>query len=251
MVDTSKRWLRRVADKHRHQGARGVAGSAINGLMVRWGSIEITHVMLLERARVLAPPLDTCFETGFLTPSQVRRFANDPANRLPNAFVDRAERGLDLCYAAIHGDRLASYGWYALHSIEAEHAAGAALGLPDDLAYMYKGFTHPDYRGQRLYGACMGRAFELLAREDVTRLMAFVHWSNAPSLRSCDLLGYRRLGSLVAGPRGPIHVPSAARRLGVRFGSHAEAALESRARWGSTLARAHWGAFSTVHPFRS
>ena len=33
-----------------------------------------------------------------------------------------------------------------------------ALSYPGEVAYMYKGFTRPEYRGAKLHGAIMGRA---------------------------------------------------------------------------------------------
>jgi hypothetical protein len=228
MLERTRTLIDDVSEKHDRWGTGGVARMAFNRLLVRWGSVEIVHFLLLERGRMRVPDMDGCFETRFLTPEEVGRFAATPAYRLSRDFADRASAGLDLCFGAIHGDRLASYGWYALHSVEPEHAAGSALALPPDIAYMYKGFTHPDYRGCRLYGACMGRALQILEGHGLDRLVAFVHWSNAASLRSCKDLGYRSLGLLAVGPGGPVRVPREARRLGVRFGGEAAPALRSR-----------------------
>jgi L-amino acid N-acyltransferase YncA len=228
MLEGSRGLIGRVAEQHEHHGFQGVAGAALNRLHVRLGSIEVVHVLLLTPEAMRPAPIDACFESRFLSPEEIARFAGAPANHLSVDFAERARRGLDLCYGVIHGDRLASYGWYALHSVEPEHGAGSALALPANAAYMYKGFTHPDYRGQRLYGAGMARAFSALQGQEVDRLVAFVRWSNAASLSSCERLGYRRLGLLVVGPSGPIHVPGAARRLGIRFGKEANAALDRR-----------------------
>jgi GNAT superfamily N-acetyltransferase len=227
MIETIREAPRRMEQKR--LGLGGAARHALNKVLVRGGSLSFVHVMELESRRVNVPDLDACFRMQFLTPEQVRHFAANTANDLPPDFVQRAERGWDLCYGAIHGDRLASYGWYALHSVEAEHSAGTALGLPRDMAYLYKGYTHPDFRGQRLYGACMGWALEALEeRYGIRRLLAFVYWNNTPSLRSCMRLGYDRLGLLVVGPGGPVRVPREARKRGVTFGEDAEAAVLHR-----------------------
>ena len=229
MIDRTRTLLRRAREASEVRGFAGAARDTFNRLLVNLGSMSFVHVLMLEPERMQVPGLDACFKTSFLTPEQVRRFAENPANGLPAEFADRAERGMDLCYGAIHGDRLASYGWYALHSVEPEHGAGTALGLPRDMAYLYKGFTHPDFRGQRLYGACMAWALKALhERFGVKRLLAFVYWNNTPSLSSCVRLGYERLGLLMVGRGGPVHVPSEARRLGVTFGEEAEDALRHR-----------------------
>jgi hypothetical protein len=191
--------------------------------------MSLFHVLVLEPGRVRVPGLDACFKLSFLTPEQVRRFAENPANELPADSADRVERGLDLCYGAIHGDRLASYGWYALHSVQPEHGPGTAMGLPRDVACLYGGFTHSDFRGQRLYGACMGWALNALQeRFGVSRLLALVCWNDAPSLSNCIRLGYERVGLLMVGRDGPVRVPAEARKLGVTFGEEAEHALRQR-----------------------
>jgi ribosomal protein S18 acetylase RimI-like enzyme len=228
MMDEARRLARRAAETHERFGVGGVLRQGLNRLLVRGASLDILHVILLERSAMRAHPVDTAVQARFLTPNEVRRFARDPANHLSPEFADRADGGLDFCYGAIHGDRLASYGWYALGSVEPEHAAGAALGLPPDVAYMYKVFTHPDFRGRRLNAACMEGALEALGPRGVDRLVSLVYWSNEPSLRSCERLGFRRLGLLVVGPGGPIRIPPKARRLGVTFGRAADPALAAR-----------------------
>lgn len=228
MIDQAKAFVEYVMDAKEQYGVWGSAQRAANQLLVRKASLSFVHTFLLDEEGMRFSGTDSSFTTRFLTPAEVRHFGADPVNGLTPEFVDRAEAGLDLCYAAFHGDRLASYGWYALHSIEAEHAAGAALGLPHNIAYTYKGYTHPDFRGRRLYGACMGRALEGLKARGVEKLLAFVYWHNAPSLRSFEHLGYRKLGILVVGPDGPTHVPREARRLGLLFGDDARAALARR-----------------------
>lgn len=227
MVANTHDLLTRVSETREHLGTGGLVRKALNRVLTRGASLDIVHVLLLEPDRMRVPSADPCFEMRFLRPDEVRRFARNPANELSPAFADRAERGLDLCFAAIHGDRLANYAWYALDSVEAEHSAGAALGLPPDMAYLYKAFTHPDFRGQRLNGACIGKALAALAEHGVSRLLSLVYWSNSASLRSFDRLGCQRLGLLAVGPRGPSRIPPHARRLGVTFGDEAAVTLRS------------------------
>jgi GNAT superfamily N-acetyltransferase len=228
--------LDRLSDARKRLGLLGAAGAALNRGLMKLASLDVVQVVLLEHERMFVPQSDACCTMRFLTPAEVRRFAADPINHLSPEFGERADRGLDLCFAAIHGDQLASYGWYALHSIEAEHSAGTPVGLPADMAYMYNGFTHPDYRGRGLDGACMGGALSELRDRGVSRLIAFVYWSNSASLSSCERLGYRRLGLLAVGPNGrPVRVPPHARRQGVLFGDEAAEMLERRASKSASL----------------
>jgi ribosomal protein S18 acetylase RimI-like enzyme len=199
-----------------------------NRLLAHSLDVELVYLYLLERAGLPVPTLDACFEARFLSPTEVERFARRARSPLSRELAERAGRGLDLCYAAIHGDRLASFGWYALHSVEAEHGAGIALALAPDMAYAYDGFTHPDYRGLRLQRVCLRRALEALGAHGVNRIVAAARWSDATGLRSLDELGFRRLGLVTGGPSGPTRVPPKIRQLGLRVGPDAEPALASR-----------------------
>jgi ribosomal protein S18 acetylase RimI-like enzyme len=225
---TIKRLYRRASIMQEHLGTGGVLRVALNQVLVRGASLDLVQVISLDPEHIRLPPVDSSVETRFLTPDEVRRFAANPSNKLDPVFAERAANGLDLCFGAIHGDRLANYGWYALGCVEPEHAAGAALGLPPNVAYMYKVFTHPDFRGRRLNGACMGRAMLALRKRGIDRVASLVYWSNESSLRSCQRLGFRRLGLLVVGKSGPLRVPVGARRLGMTFGKEAEPALAAR-----------------------
>ena len=222
--------LGRVREIRRRFGVRGVAANMANRLLKKGFALHVVQMIVLEADQMRLPTVDSSFELRFLTPDEVQRFAQDPANELSAEFVDRLRRGLDHCFGVLKGERLANYGWFAVHSVDGEHCAGVDLGLPPDIAYMYKGFTHPDFRGMRLHGASMGEALRALGDRGVERILSVVYWDNAASLRSCDALGYERLGLLVNGPRGPIRVPRRGREMGVTFGREAASALESRQR---------------------
>ena len=188
----------------------------------RLQAIEV--IILDEKDLKATPKYAPEIRFRFLTAAEVADFARDPANELGPEFADRIVSGNDLCMAAVDGDRLAAYGWYARGSVEAEHNFGTAMSYPEHMVYMYKGFTHPDYRGLRLHGIGMSLALQKLAESGVGSLISTVDWTNTASLRSCDKLGYRRLGRLwsVIGKGNRLcTTPKAARQLGVRFGSTA------------------------------
>ena len=188
--------------------------------------LAVVRVVWLDVARLAPHELVTGFDCRFLDPEEIRVFSRDPTNDLSEVMVDRAAASTDLCFASLFKEdgRLAAYGWYALECIEAEHNVGVAMSFPPDVAHMYKGFTHPDFRGKRLHGVLMGMALHELGSRGVTKLVSVVSWTNWPSLRSCDRLGYVVLGTTVSlgGGRLILHVPVAGKRLGVRFGSRAE-----------------------------
>ncbi|MGE0159143.1 MAG: GNAT family N-acetyltransferase [Gemmatimonadales bacterium] len=221
-------WLERLRERTAETGVRGAFTAGLNRILQRGASIDLVHVLLLEADRLRDAPVDASFEVRFLTSDEVRRHATRPGSGLSPEFADRIDRGHDLCIAALSEGRLASYSWLALGSVEPEHAAGVALGLPTDTAYLYKAFTHRSFRGRRLYGAITASALRQLEGAGVTRFVAFVYWNNASALRACARMGYRRLGMLAARPGKLLRVPGAAERCGIRFGSEAQPLLATR-----------------------
>ncbi len=185
--------------------------------------LQVVEVIWLEPEGIkFSLDVDPQFEFRFLKSDEVAKFAAEQANDLDAAMLERAATGRDLCFAALTGDRLAAYGWYALKEIEAEHNFGVAMSFPANVAYMYKGFTHPEFRGARLHGLGMGLALKNLAQFGVNRLVSTVAWTNTASMQSCDRIGYQRLGRLVTIGAKTFHVahaPSIALDLGVRFGA--------------------------------
>ncbi len=216
---------RRISETRAHYGLSATIHWLAAQLANRVLRLEVTEVVWLE-AGDLPPTMlaDANFDFRFLTADDVARFAEDKVYELDEESIRRAGAGHDLCFAALDGSRLAAYGWYALGSVEARHNYGVPLSYPADVAYMYKGFTHPDYRGRRLHGVGMALALQKLAARGVTRLVSTVEWTNWASLRSCERLGYERLGrvwSVRCGSSCLCLTPSAARARQVRFGRQA------------------------------
>lgn len=194
--------------------------------------LDLNRMFLLEvenLGEVAGAP--SHLECRFLSAQEVRNFSQDPANDLSDAMADRIERGRDFCFAVLDQGALLSYGWYALGGIEAEHNKDVAMSLPADCVYMYKAFTLPAQRGRRLDSLGRSLALQALARRGVRRMVATVHWTNWPSLRSFRRLGCVELGFLYTiGPRrwSIIGAPRSAAAKGIRFSrSRGDAAVTS------------------------
>ena len=136
------------------------------------------------------------FEFRFLTAKEVWRFSTDPSLDLDANLAAEVERGQSLCFAALENDRLAAYGWYAIQRATPSHCFGVGIRLPAHVVYMFKGFTHSSYRGLRLHAAVMGLALATLSERGIQALISTVEWTNESSLRSCDRLGFERLGRI-------------------------------------------------------
>lgn len=217
--------LRTLWKLFRRFGAAAVARQISDRLGQAMSGRQVVEVVWLEPSGLkLALEHDPKFEFRFLDTHEVAEFAKDASNELDTQMVDRAAGGLDLCFAALCDGRLAAYGWYALDAIDADHNFGVAMSYPSTVAYMYKGFTHPDFRGARLHGLGMGLALQGLKQFGVTSLVSTVDWTNEASLRSCDRLGYERLGRIATTGGDAFHLqqtPQAAVERGVKFGADA------------------------------
>ncbi len=159
--------------------------------------IVVEHLVTLPVDQISdSGPLPVGFEARWLTPEEVREFSQDIGNDLPLEFVENIKSN-NRCFGILTQGRLAAYGWYALHQVEPKYFFQVGMQLPPNLVYMHKGFTHPDYRGQRLHAMGMQRALQSLSEEGVEAIISTVDWTNFASLRSCDRLGYQRLGRLM------------------------------------------------------
>ncbi len=167
--------------------------------------LEIADILALDLGPMRQmPPEKSRFEFRFLSAEEIRAAASDPANNLKAEMAGRLEFGRSFCFAAVDRGRLANYSWYALRHVEPEHSFNLGLTLPDDTVYMYKAFTLPAYRGQRLHQATIHRAVQAFAATGIRRLVAIVEYGHWASLRSHLRMGCRRAGRFCLIRRRPI-----------------------------------------------
>jgi hypothetical protein len=141
-------------------------------------TFDVTRLLHLDEGDLRPPRIDPAFEIRLLEPYEVVEFAADPANDLDVSLARRMTCGRDLCVAALDGDHLASYAWFALGSIEAPMhrgrtlRSGVAVSFPRSMAFIYKAFTRPEYRGRHLYPAVLAQGLHELSPRGVTQLLA-------------------------------------------------------------------------------
>jgi len=164
----------------------------------------LNRLMFLKvlRAVMIATPDPKALERrpeyryGFLSRALVLSFAMDPQYEMSEAFLRGALAKNDQCYGIVDGETLASYGWYSTKP---------TVALTDDLelrfdptyVYMYKGFTHERYRGQRLHAAGMALALQEYRAEGSKGIVSYVESNNFSSLKSCYRMGYEGFGQIV------------------------------------------------------
>lgn len=139
--------------------------------------------------------LKCLYATRLLGEAELREFARDPANEISPQFIDEAAARGDQCYAILDGGRLAAYGWYAFGATPIG-LPGVVLRYRPGYVYMYKGFTHQDYRGQRLHAIGMTRALQHYLSRGYKGIVSYVEAINFDSLKSCFRMGYVVFGTV-------------------------------------------------------
>ncbi len=187
--------LQDLADVRRHYGTAAMLRTAASRAAKKLLRLEVSEMVWLDADRL--PPsivADPNFTFRFLTIDEIDELAGEAGLRTSDGIRFPRGRGIGPVFCRMAPDgRVAHYGWYALGSIEGEHHMGVPMSFPDDVAYMYNAFTHPDFRGRRLHGTAMALALRSLADRGITKLLSTVEWTNYASLRSFERLGFEQI----------------------------------------------------------
>ena len=139
--------------------------------------------------------LEAKYRAGFLDTETICRYARDPENDLKEDRLRHALTANDDCFAIRDGDRLAAYGWYS-RAGNARVSDTLRLHFDPQWVYMYHGFTHRDYRGQRLHAIGMTMALVGYVARGAKGLVSVVETWNEASLKSCARMGYHEFGMI-------------------------------------------------------
>jgi hypothetical protein len=180
--------------------------------------IKVLRCMAIERVN---PAFATCpepYRAMFLDKPMLREFSRDPANDMPEGFLDEALAKDDECFGILAGDTLASYGWYSRGPTRID-PPGLVFHPGDRYVYMYKGFTHLGHRGRRLHAVGMTMALQDYLTRGFKGLVSYVESNNFNSLHSVARMGYEIFGTIdVLRPFGIYltHASAGCRARGVR-----------------------------------
>jgi len=145
---------------------------------------------------------DEKYQYGFLDSDTLMNLAKNKDNGLPLDFVREALEKGDECYGIMDGKSLTSFGWYSNKPTfvtfgPAENEKESLwLQFAADYIYMYNGYTHKNYRGQRLHAIGMTRALKDYLDRGFKGLVSYVESNNFASLNSCYRMGYKDLGKI-------------------------------------------------------
>lgn len=130
----------------------------------------------------------------FLDTERLLTLSENREYQMERDFLDEAIGKGDECFAIFDGHRLASYGWYSTKPTKVNK--DLELHFDERYVYMYKGFTHSNYRGQRLHAIGMTMALDHYLNQGYRGIVSWVEANNFRSLRSCYRMGYRDFGEI-------------------------------------------------------
>jgi len=139
------------------------------------------------------------------TAEEAKALAREPAlkfGRMTEARVDRLYADGHRCVRNLSGGKVAGYSWLGFGEIEIPRL-GLAFQLRQHEGYIYKGFTHPDFRGR---GAANDRYLcwlKYLAEHGKTAAVAYFSFDNLATLTRVRKLGLRKLGTATLLAVGP------------------------------------------------
>ena len=182
--------LARKISRHGVGGALYEAGVRALGAVADFRILRGVFVGYPESAFLKCP-----YDAKLIDERALREFARDARNEMSREFLGEALARGDQCYGIVDHGRLAAYGWYAFGPTPIG-IPGVVLHYRRGYVYMYKGFTHPDYRGQRLHAVGMTRALAHYLATGYKGIVSYVESTNFDSLKSCFRMGYGVFGTV-------------------------------------------------------
>ena len=158
-------------------------------------SFRILRAFRIERPKLEYMPCPPGYASGFASVADLARFARDPENELSPQFIADAVRAGDKCYAIVHGDKLAAYGWCSTRPTPVG-LPGLVLHFGPGYAYRYKGFTAAQHRGKRLHAVGVTHSLLHFLAKGSRGLVLYVESTNLASLKSCRRTGCEMFGSI-------------------------------------------------------
>lgn len=155
-------------------------------LTLSWSKAQFARGALTE------PPVPV--ELRRLDRSDLLRLAGDPVYDFSLRFLQRLESRDDLCFAAFASGQLVSYGFFSAAPTDIDEYL--RFHFPIRWIYVYKGFTHPGWRGRRLWPFVLLNALPALLEwlgpvNEPAGLVTLVLSDNRSSLKALGRIGFR------------------------------------------------------------
>lgn len=115
--------------------------------------------------------------------------------------LSRWEAG-NLCFVARHEGRIVACGWGTAAAARTDYLQCAIELAPGD-AYLYDGYTRPEWRSRGIFQALGAEELRALQRAGHRRAIRATAVQNAVALHAHTRVGFRPIGSIVRYRLGP------------------------------------------------
>src|SRR5258708_4816483 len=180
------------------------AGKAFQDLALRGLNVAVpARILKAIKIEAVHPEFlqyDQPYQGEFLSQALLTEVIRDrPEYEMSESVLREAfAKGVERC-EFLDDPVLAAYGWYS-NKPTAIHPPQLTLHFDNRYIYMYKGFTHVKYRGQRLHAIAMTRALEAFLAKGHKGIVSYVEWNNFSSLKSSYRMGYAYICNMYLTP---------------------------------------------------
>lgn len=154
---------------------------------------EIWKAVISETAQPEFASIPEGCEARLLNASAMMRHIGSDSDLSEKVVQHAIEKG-DECLAVFQGDRLATYAWYSTRPTDIDHEL--QLRFRSDYVYLYKAFTHPDFRGRRLHAIATTLAISEYRTRGYQGIVSAISSHNLSSLRAFYRMGFHDLGKV-------------------------------------------------------
>jgi len=137
---------------------------------------------------------DQKYTYQFMSKDHLVGFSKHKEYELSEDFIEEILGKGDGCFGISEKDILISYGWYSNRPTPISD--DLTLHFLKDYIYMYKGFTHHQYRGLGLHAIGMSKALEAYSTRGFKGIVSYVESNNFRSLKSVYRTGYKDFGNV-------------------------------------------------------
>jgi RimJ/RimL family protein N-acetyltransferase len=163
-------------------------------------SCDITRVYRLPlECRRQPPPGAGAWDFRFLDADALARWANRADLELGERQLADIRSGETRCFAATRGTELGGYAWFAEHSVAPRYNTGGprftgiGLTLAPGIAYAFKCFVPPGFRGNALMSRLLHESAATLENEGCRELVTTTDIGNRSFQRSVERIGFRHV----------------------------------------------------------
>lgn len=150
-----------------------------------------------KAARVDFSALSTAVTVRLVERSDLERFAEDPVYEFSARLLEALYSRNDPCVGAFSAGTLVCYGFFSAAPTDIDE--DLRFHFPPSWLYVYKGFTHPAWRGRRLRPFVLLNAIPLLQEwlgpvHEPDGLVTLVLSDNYSSLKALGRIGFEPQG---------------------------------------------------------